>query len=166
MIAKSLDSRFESLQFVDMHIEDFMKNSSQETKTETENVVHIVNDCDSFDENIKYLDVLVALHACDVATDDAIYYGIRNNADIILTSPCCHKQIRKQIDVFHAMSKNDKEKSENVDGTFSLLEYGIFRERQSEMITDQIRAILLSLAGYDTNISEFIASEHTAKNIM
>ena len=166
MIAKSLDSRFESLQFVDMHIEDFMKNSSQETKTETENVVHIVNDCDSFDENIKYLDVLVALHACDVATDDAIYYGIRNNADIILTSPCCHKQIRKQIDAFVTNIKSKKNDHRVTEEDFELLEHGIFRERQSEMITDQIRSILLALAGYDANISEFIASEHTAKNIM
>ena len=57
-------------------------------------------------------------------------------------------------------SKND------FDGPFCLLEHGIFRERQSEMITDQIRVLLLSLAGYDANIFEFISSEHTAKNIM
>ena len=157
-IARSLDSRFDTLKFIDMPIEDFMKNH--------ENSTYLDFNDDENEGDVRHFDILVALHACDTATDDAIYYGIKNNADIILTSPCCHKQIRKQLDVFASKSKKNDRTSDDMDCSISLLEYGIFRERLSEMITDQIRATLLSLAGYDTNVSEFIASQHTAKNIM
>ena len=149
-----MGSRFDTLQFVNGRIEDFSKNCDGSATYFSRSVD------DSDKDDSKYFDVLVALHACDVATDDALFYAIKNNADVILSSPCCHKQIRRQIDSLVTRSKND------FDGPFCLLEHGIFRERQSEMITDQIRVLLLSLAGYDTNIFEFISSEHTAKNIM
>lgn len=96
--------------------------------------------------------ILIALHACDTATDDAIFKGIINNADVIVVAPCCHKQIRKQI------SPNGSLKS--------LLSHGILLERQSEMITDSIRALLLEAYGYKTKVFEFIDAAHTPKNLM
>ena len=102
--------------------------------------------------NYGKVDVLIALHACDTATDDAIYQGIKSDASVIVCAPCCHKQIRKQM-------KADIE-------VLPQLKYGILMERQAEMITDTIRALIMEQKGYDSKIFEFISSEHTAKNLM
>ncbi len=101
------------------------------------------------------MDVLIALHACDTATDDAISMGIKNKADVIVVAPCCHKQIRRAIDP----SKTDPALS-------ALLEHGIFMERQAEMVTDTIRALIMHAGGYETKVFEFISDSHTPKNVM
>ncbi len=96
--------------------------------------------------------VLIALHACDTATDEAIFKGIKANAKIIMVAPCCHKQIRKQIKPL---------------GELNLLtKFGILEERLSESLTDLIRALILEAYGYQTKVFEFINSEHTPKNLM
>ena len=105
--------------------------------------------------NTKNIHILIALHACDTATDDAIYKGITNNADLIVVAPCCHKQIRREI---------EKQKSKN-ELDF-ITKYGIFLERQAEMVTDGIRGLILEYFGYSTKIFEFITDLHTPKNIM
>ena len=98
------------------------------------------------------IDVLIALHACDTATDDAIASGITSNARVIICAPCCHKQIRQQL-------KGKQQES-------PLLKYGIFKERQFEMVTDTIRAMILEGHGYQSKIFEFVSNEHTRKNVM
>ena len=98
------------------------------------------------------LDVLIALHACDTATDDAILKGIRNNAKLIICAPCCHKQIRREM-----------EKSGKFD---SITKYGIFLERQAVMITDAVRALVLEYCGYKTQVMEFIEIDNTPKNVL
>ena len=98
------------------------------------------------------LDVLIALHACDTATDDAILKGIRNNAKLIICAPCCHKQIRREM-----------EKSGKTD---AITKYGIFLERQAVMITDAIRALVLEYCGYKTQVMEFIEIDNTPKNVL
>ena len=100
----------------------------------------------------SYLDVLIALHACDTATDDAILKGIRNNAKLIICAPCCHKQIRREM-----------EKSGKTD---SMTRFGIFLERQAVMITDAIRALVLEYCGYKTQVMEFIEIDNTPKNVL
>ncbi len=100
----------------------------------------------------KKLDVLIALHACDTATDDAIFKGLSAKAALIITAPCCHKQIRQQV--------------KGVEQQSPMLKYGIFKERQFEMITDTIRALIMEQHQYSTNIFEFISNEHTRKNVM
>ncbi|MBK9256719.1 MAG: SAM-dependent methyltransferase [Saprospiraceae bacterium] len=97
-------------------------------------------------------DMVIALHACDIATDMAIAKGIDSNADYIVVAPCCHKQIRKDM-------KDNNELS-------PILSNGILRERQAELITDGIRALLMEANGYKTQVFEFISTEHTAKNVM
>jgi protein-L-isoaspartate O-methyltransferase len=99
--------------------------------------------------------ILIALHACDTATDDAIYKGIKAEADLIVVAPCCHKQIRREI---------EKGKAEN-DLNF-LTNHGIFLERQAEMVTDGLRALILEYFGYTVKIQQFISDAHTPKNIM
>ncbi len=104
------------------------------------------------DYQIKDIDILVALHACDTATDDAIYKGIFSNASIIITAPCCHKQIRRELKVENELKY--------------IIKYGILKERLAEIITDTLRGLILESQGYKTQIFEFISTEHTYKNIM
>lgn len=101
------------------------------------------------------LDILIALHACDTATDDAIFKGIQAKANLIITAPCCHKQIRREM-----------EKGTALSGLQPVLKHGILLERQAEMVTDAIRALLLEYAGYQTKIIQFISDRHTPKNVM
>jgi len=102
------------------------------------------------------LDILVALHACNTATDDALFAGIRAGAQIILTAPCCHKEARPQVDRAQA----------SAGPLGDILRHGLFAERHAEMATDALRALLLERSGYRVRVSEFVAAEHTAKNVM
>ncbi len=104
------------------------------------------------DYHPKKITILIALHACDTATDDAIFKGISAKSDLIICAPCCHKQIRQQV-------KGKEQKN-------PILKFGIFKERQFEMITDTLRAMILEKYNYNTKIFEFISNEHTRKNIM
>lgn len=103
----------------------------------------------------KDVNLLIALHACDTATDDAIFKGISAGADLIVVAPCCHKQIRREM-----------EKSKTGNDVQFLTRYGIFLERQAEMVTDGIRAMILEYFGYKTKVFEFISDAHTPKNVM
>ncbi len=99
--------------------------------------------------------MLIALHACDTATDDAIFKGISAGADLIVVAPCCHKQVRREM-----------EKSRVQNDLHFLTDYGIFMERQAEMVTDGLRALILEYFGYKTKVFEFISDVHTPKNAM
>ena len=101
---------------------------------------------------IGEIDILIALHACDTATDEAIFKGIKSNASLIVVAPCCQKQIRKQFNVNNEMT--------------SIVKHGILKERQAVIITDGLRALILEAYGYKTKVFEFISDEHTPKNIM
>lgn len=104
------------------------------------------------DHRIEATDVTIALHACDTATDDAIYQGIQSKSSLIILAPCCHKQIRKEIRPSGSLK--------------DLLKFGILLERQAEIVTDGLRALFLELSGYDAKVFEFISPEHTSKNLM
>lgn len=106
-------------------------------------------------EPIAALNVLIALHACDTATDDAIAKGIKNKADLIVVAPCCHKQIRREMEKGKAKNELD-----------FLLKHGIFLERQAEMLTDGLRALFMEYHGYHTKVFQFIADAHTPKNVL
>jgi len=115
-----------------------------------ENLTFVSNSIQDF--NTTKIDILIALHACDTATDDAIYKGLVANSQLIICAPCCHKQIRQQ-------SKGKTQEN-------PMLKYGIFKERHFEMLTDTMRALILEAHHYKTHIFEFISNEHTRKNIM
>jgi SAM-dependent methyltransferase len=104
------------------------------------------------DYELKNVDILIALHACNTATDDAIFQGIKVSADLIVVAPCCHQEIRPQIKP-PEMLKN-------------ILKHGIMLEREAELVTDGLRALLLEKSGYSTKLFEFVSTEHTPKNNM
>lgn len=136
-IAKDLGDKFDSLRFVKGYI-------GENVVTDSSNVV-------------------IALHACDIATDEAIYEGINQQAEMIIVAPCCHKEVRRYIE----MKLGDEDNIEVAFGHLSaLMDHGIYRERTCEMVTDTMRALCLELAGYETKVFEFIGGEHTAKNVM
>ena len=97
------------------------------------------------------VDMVVTLHACDTATDYALYKAVKWGARVILSVPCCQHELNDQI--------QNKLLS-------PVLKYGLLKERMSALLTDGIRAELLESKGYSTQILEFIDMEHTPKNLL
>lgn len=104
------------------------------------------------DHEIGYVDILIALHACNTATDEALFKGISAKAGLIVAAPCCHQEIRPQIKP-PAMFQD-------------ILKHGVMLERTAETITDGLRSLLLERSGYATKLFEFVPVEHTPKNNM
>ena len=98
------------------------------------------------------LEVLIALHACDTATDDALAAGVKAGAALLVVSPCCQKEVRRQLVAPPVLA--------------DLLRHGILAERQAELVTDGLRAMVLEACGYEAKVFEFISNEHTGKNVM
>jgi SAM-dependent methyltransferase len=99
------------------------------------------------------VDVAIALHACDTATDDAIYWAVKNNAKVIMAAPCCMHDLQTQV-------------TQAPEPWGLLTKYGLVSERLIDLITDSLRAQILKLLGYRVDIVEFIGGEHTARNIL
>ena len=102
-------------------------------------------------EGCSQVDVVVTLHACDTATDYALYKAVKWNARVILSVPCCQHELNGQL-------RNET--------LAPVLKYGLLKERIAALLTDGLRAELLEQQGYDTQILEFIDMEHTPKNIL
>ncbi len=118
--------------------------------SEFENLKFVKGYINDFD--LQDVDILIALHACNTASDDAIFKGIRAGADLIVVAPCCHQEIRPQIKAPEFLS--------------GIFRHGVILEREAETVTDGLRSLLLEKSGYSTRIFEFIATEHTPKNNM
>ena len=101
----------------------------------------------------QVVDIAIALHACDTATDDAIYWAIKNNAKVIMAAPCCMHELQTQV-------------KEAPEPWGLLTKNGLVKERLVDLITDSLRAQILKLLGYRVDIVEFIGGEHTARNIL
>lgn len=115
-----------------------------------ERLEFLVGDINEY-EGETAVDMVVTLHACDVATDMALARAVRWGAKVILSVPCCQKELNRQI------------QAPNLD---VMLQHGLIKERFASLATDSIRAELLGLVGYDAQLLEFIDLEHTPKNIM
>jgi SAM-dependent methyltransferase len=98
------------------------------------------------------LDIVLSLHACDTATDEALAFGVEHGAKLILSAPCCQHELQKTI------GSNGKNKA--------ILRNGILKERLADILTDAFRAQILRAVGYRTSVFEFIEPEATARNIM
>lgn len=97
------------------------------------------------------VDMVVTLHACDVATDYALYKALKWNAKVILSVPCCHHEVNRQI---------------GNEALRPMLKYGIVKDRMAALVTDSLRALILEKQGYETQLLEFIDMTHTPKNIL
>ena len=100
-------------------------------------------------------DLVIALHACDTATDDAIAQAVAWKSSHLLVAPCCQHDLQRQIDQSHIPP-----------GFESLVRHGIVRERLGDLLTDTFRADVLAALGWRTDVIEFVDNQHTAKNIM
>ena len=100
-------------------------------------------------------DVVLALHACDTATDDAIAQAVQCGAKVLLSVPCCH----------HALNKEVRPEGP-AEVLRPLLRHGLLRERTADLVTDAFRALALRVMGYRTDVVEFVSPEHTARNLM
>lgn len=99
-------------------------------------------------------DLLMALHACDTATDDALWAGIQAGARWIVAAPCCHKEVRREME------------GKNHGKLAPVSRFGIFLEREAEMVTDAIRTLILEYFGYRVKVLEFVSDAHTPKNVL
>lgn len=102
-------------------------------------------------EGVHHVDMVVTLHACDTATDYALYKAVRWKADVILSVPCCQHELNRQL---------------TGNSLSPITDYGILKERFAAMATDAIRGALLEGVGYETQILEFIEMEHAPKNLL
>jgi SAM-dependent methyltransferase len=100
------------------------------------------------------VDIVLALHACDVATDEAIARAVRWNAPLTLVSPCCHHDLQVRL------------RDAKIQPFPPLSRHGILRERLGDIITDAFRAHVLRLLGHRVSVEEWIGGEHTARNVM
>jgi len=103
--------------------------------------------------SVTSVDVAIALHACDTATDDAIAWAVKADAKLLLIAPCCHHDIQKQL-------------ADSPEPWSMLTRYGVMQERLADLITDTFRAQLLRMVGYRVEIIEFVGGEHTPRNLM
>jgi hypothetical protein len=101
-------------------------------------------------ENVKP-DIVLALHACDTATDDAIVQAVTSEAKVLLAVPCCHQDLNGKV---------------SVEALRPIERHGILRQRFTDLVTDAFRALVLRVMGYRVDVIEFVSPEHTARNLM
>jgi len=120
------------------------------TDLQYDDLEFLVGDINDYNDETS-VDMVVTLHACDVATDMALARAVKWGAKVILSVPCCQHELNRQL---------------NTPALDIMLQHGLIRERFASLATDSIRAELLSLVGYDTQLLEFIDMEHTPKNVL
>jgi SAM-dependent methyltransferase len=97
-------------------------------------------------------DIVLALHACNTATDDAIMQGILHDAGLILVAPCCHHELHESLRATAPFEP--------------IFQHGILRQRLGDILTDTFRALILRILGYKTDVVEFVSPEHTDRNLL
>jgi SAM-dependent methyltransferase len=137
---------------VDVNEEVIRKSTERAERLSAERLAFV---CSRIRGIVAQPDIVLALHACDTATDEAIATAIRGETKLLLSVPCCHHDLNKSI---------------RPDGAAEvlrpLLRHGILQQRAADLVTDAFRALALRIMGYRTDVIEFISTEHTARNLM
>jgi SAM-dependent methyltransferase len=137
---------------IDVRVESRDRNNAIAKKLGIESTIKFVAE-EISKTTSQPVDVAIALHACDTATDDAIAWAINGGAQLLLIAPCCHHDIQKQMD--------------SAPEPWSVItKFGLMKERLGDLLTDSFRAQLLRIAGYRVEVIEFVAGEHTPRNLM
>ena len=110
------------------------------------------------------VDMIVSLHACDTATDEALARGVEWKARYILSAPCCQHELQKEL--AKAKADGDKVRAEGRSIFSGLLRQSILRERLCDLLTDSFRAMILRILGFKVQVVEFVSAEATARNLM
>jgi len=137
---------------VDVNEEVIRKSLAKAESLGTSNLTFA---CEAIGRGEAKADVVLALHACDTATDDAIARAVRAEARVLLSVPCCHQHLNRQL---HAAGPSEVLQP--------LLRHGILRERTADLVTDTFRSLALRILGYRTEVVEFVNLEHTARNLL
>ena len=137
---------------VDNKLESRLRNESIATSLGISGEVKFVA-ANIADFPIRSTDLVIALHACDTATDDAIAWAIKAKARAILVSPCCHHELNRNIQPANSSWQ-------------PIFRHGIMRERFADLITDSLRAEILKMNGYKADVIEFVAIDHTPRNLL
>jgi hypothetical protein len=137
---------------IDIRPESLKRNNEIAKKLKIEKTIEFK--AEAIDQtSLTSCDVAIALHACDTATDDAIAWAVTGGAKLLLIAPCCQHDLQTQMS--------------QVPEPWNLLtKHGLMKERLGDLMTDALRAQILKLLGYRTEVIEFIGGEHTPRNIM
>lgn len=137
---------------IDVRVDSREKNSEVARKLAITNSIEFIAE-EISNADLPVVDVVVALHACDTATDDAISWAVNRGAKLILVAPCCHHDLQTQIidppEPWKLVTKN-----------------GLLSERLADLLTDALRAQILKLVGYRSEVIEFVGDAHTPRNLM
>ena len=146
--------RGRQVNFVGVDIRESSRTRNESIAVElgiAKNVTFLASEIRDF--NNEKFDIAIALHACDTATDDALAWSINNKVEIILAAPCCHHDLHRQVREFPR-------------DIGIIAQDGILATRQLDLLTDELRAQILRISGYKSDVFEFISGDHTARNLM
>jgi len=137
---------------IDIKPESLKRNNEIAKKLKIEKTIEFK--AEAIDQtSLTSCDIAIALHACDTATDDAIAWAVSSGAKLLLVAPCCQHDLQTQMS--------------QVPEPWNLLtKHGLMKERLGDLMTDALRAQILKLVGYRSEVIEFIGGEHTPRNIM
>ena len=146
--------RGRQVNFVGVDIRESSRTRNESIAVElgiAKNVTFLASEIRDF--NNEKFDIAIALHACDTATDDALAWSINYEVEIILAAPCCHHDLHRQVREFPR-------------DIGIIAQDGILATRQLDLLTDELRAQILRISGYKSDVFEFISGDHTARNLM
>ena len=137
---------------IDIKPESLKRNNEIAKKLKIEKTIEFK--AEAIDQtSLTSCDIAIALHACDTATDDAIAWAVSSGAKLLLVAPCCQHDLQTQM-------------SQVPEPWTLLTKHGLMKERLGDLMTDALRAQILKLVGYRSEVIEFIGGEHTPRNIM
>lgn len=145
---------------VDVRPDMVARNAELAARLEMPGLDFVVGAIDGTDPGLGEVDVVLALHACDTATDDALAAAVRWRAPVVLAAPCCHHDVQRQLAARQAAGQRPPHPYPAVT------RHAILRERFADVLTDVVRADLLRLTGYRVDVVEFVDSRHTPRNAL